>query len=113
MKVNIISKEQNPLLKRKEVSFSVDHAQNGGTPSRVAVCKQLASILKTKPEMVYVKNMKTKTGKMVAVGEANVYDSIEQGKLMEPKHIIARNALPEKPEEPQAREDATEKQEED
>lgn len=113
MKVNIISKKQNPLLKRKEVTFSVDHAQNGGTPSRVEVSKQLASLLQTKHELVYVKNMETKTGKMVAVGEANVYDSIEQGKLMEPKYVIARNALPEKSEEPQAPEDAKEEQEED
>jgi ribosomal protein S24E len=113
MKVNIISKKQNPLLKRKEVTFSVDHAQNGGTPSRVEVSKQLASLLQTKPELVYVKNMETKTGQMLAVGEANVYDSIEQGKLMEPKHVIARNALPEKPEEPQAPEEATEEQEEE
>ena len=113
MKVNIISKKQNPLLKRKEVTFSVDHAQNGGTPSRVEVSKQLASLLQTKPEMVYVKNMATKTGQMLAVGKANVYDSIEQGKLMEPKHVIARNALPEKPAEQQSPEEETEEQEED
>jgi small subunit ribosomal protein S24e len=113
MKVNIISKEQNPLLKRKEVTFSVDHTQNGGTPSRGEVSKQLASLLKTKPELVYVQNMQTKTGKMIAIGEANVYDSYEQGKLMEPKHVIARNSLPEKPEEQQASEEATDEQEED
>jgi len=45
---------------------------------------------------------------MVAIGEANAYDSIEQAKLMEPKHIIARNASPEKPEESQTPEEATE-----
>jgi small subunit ribosomal protein S24e len=113
MKVNIISKEQNPLLKRKEVTFSVDHAQNGGTPSRVEVGKQLASLLKTNPELVYVKSMETKTGKMFAIGEANVYDSIKQAKFVEPEHIIARNTLPEKPEESQAPEEATEEEEEE
>jgi len=113
MNVKIISKEHNPLLKRKEVTFSVEHAQNGGTPSRVEVRKQLASLLQTKLELVYVKNMETKTGTMVAIGEANVYDSIEQAKLMEPKHIIARNATPEKPEESQTPEEPTEKEEED
>jgi len=112
MNVNIISKKQNPLIKRKEVTFSVDHAQNGGTPTRVAVGNQLASLLKTKSELVYVKNLKTKRGTMVAVGEANVYDSIEQAKLMEPKHVIARNALPEKPEDSQAPEEATDEKEE-
>jgi ribosomal protein S24E len=113
MKVNIISKEQNPLLKRKEVTFSVDHVQNGGTPSRAEVSKQLASLMKTKPELIYVKNMETKTGQMVAVGEANVYDSIEQGKLVEPKHIISKNVLPAKPDEEKALEEVIEEKEEE
>ena len=111
MKLKIVSKEQNPLLKRKEVTFSVEHAQTGGTPTRVEVRKQLATLLKTKLELVYVKQVETKTGTMVAIGEANAYDSIEQAKLMEPKHIIARNATPEKPKEPQTPEEATEKEE--
>jgi ribosomal protein S24E len=115
MKVNIISKKQNLLLKRKEVTFSVDHAQTGGTPSRGEVSKQLASLLKTKPELVYVKNLETKTGTMVAVGEANVYDLTEQANLLEPKHIIARNVVQEKPEkqEPEAPEEATEEAKEE
>ncbi|MCW4016491.1 MAG: hypothetical protein NWF06_08990 [Candidatus Bathyarchaeota archaeon] len=112
MKVNIISKEQNTLMKRKEITFNVDHAQDGGTPSRVEVSRGLASLLKTKPELVFVKNMKTKTGTMISVGEANVYDSIDQAKLMEPKHVIARNVIPEKAEEPQAQEEAEEEKEE-
>ena len=112
MKLNIVSKEQNPLTKRKEVTFSIEHAQTGGTPNRVEVRKQLATLLKTKLELVYVKHLETKTGTMVAVGEANAYDSIEQAQLMEPKHIIARNASPEKPEEKQAPEEPTETEEE-
>ena len=110
MKLKIISKEQNPLMKRKEVTFSVEHAQTGGTPTRVEVRKQLATLLKTKLELVYLKRLETKTGTMVAVGEANAYDSIEQAKLMEPKHIIARNATPEKPEETQTPEKHEESQ---
>ena len=112
MKLKIVSKEQNPLMKRKEVTFSIEHTQTGGTPNRVQVRKQLATLLKTKLELVYVKQLETKTGTMVAVGEANAYDSIEQAQLMEPKHIIARNASPEKPEEKQAPEEPTETQEE-
>ena len=61
MRVNIIAKKQNLLLKRNEVTFSVEHAQNGGTPSRVEVSRQLASLLTTKLELVYVKNLETKT----------------------------------------------------
>ena len=98
MKVKIVSKEQNPLLKRKEVIFRIEHEKNGGTPTRGEVRKEIATLLKTDLELVYVKQMETKTGTMVAIGEANTYESIGQAKLNEPKHLIARNVTPEKPE---------------
>lgn len=99
MKVNIISKEQNQLMKRKEVKFSIDHSEKGGTPSRIEVSRQLASILNSKSELIFVKNLMTKTGTMTAVGEATIYETIEQAKIMEPKHVVARNKIPEKTEE--------------
>ncbi len=99
MKVKIVSKEYNPLLKRKEIIFEVEHADTRGTPPRFEVRKELASKLKTKLDLVYVRKVETKTGTMIAVGEANAYDSIEQAELLEPKHIVARNAPPEKAEE--------------
>jgi len=101
MKVKIISEEYNPLLKRKEVTFKVEHAETGGTPPRLEVRKELATLLKTDLELVYVKKIETKTGTMTALGEANAYDSIEQAKLVEPKHIVARNVPPKQPEEAQ------------
>jgi ribosomal protein S24E len=113
MKVNIISKENNPLLKRRELTFNIEHIQNGGTPTRTEVRRQIASLLKTKPELVYVKNIETKTGTMVATGEANVYDSIEESKLVEPKHIIARNKITEKSEESENKEKTKEESEEE
>jgi len=99
MKVRITSEEYNPLLKRKEVAFEIEHGETGGTPSRFEVRKELAVSLKIDPELVYVKRMKTKTGTMIAVGKANAYDSTEQAKLVEPEYIIARNMPPKKPEE--------------
>ena len=101
MKLKIVSKEKNPLMKRTEVTFRIEHDQTGGTPSRVEVRKEVAALLKTDLELVYVKQLETKTGIMVAVGEATAYESAEQAKLVEPKHIIARNAVPEKPEKPE------------
>jgi len=99
MKVKIASEEYNPLLKRREVAFEVEHTETRGTPPRFEVRKRLAALLKTDLELVYVKRVETKRGTMVAVGEANAYDSIEQAKLVEPKHIVARNMPPEKQEE--------------
>jgi small subunit ribosomal protein S24e len=109
MNVRITFEEYNPLLKRKEVAFEVEHKETGGTPSRLEVRKKLATLLKADLELVYVKKMKTKTGTMIAVGEANAYDSIEQAKLVEPKHIIARNTPPEKQEKPEEPEKPEEK----
>jgi len=110
MKVSITSKQQNNLIKRKEVSFSVDHSENGGTPARAEVCNQLASLLKAKRELVYITNMQTKRGTMTTVGEANVYDTVEQAKNLEPKHILTRNAVPEKTQEEKAPEEPQEEE---
>jgi small subunit ribosomal protein S24e len=112
MNVRITSEEYNPLLKRKEVAFEIEHKETGGTPSRFEVRKSLATLLKTDLELVYVKKMETKTGTMIAVGEANAYDSIEQAKFVEPKHIIARNTPSEKKEKPEEPEEPEEKKEE-
>ena len=73
----------------------VDHEETGGTPPRFEVRQRLASMLNVKLDLVYVKKILTKTGTMTAVGEANVYDSLEQAKFLEPEYIIARNMPPE------------------
>jgi small subunit ribosomal protein S24e len=99
MKIAIKSRKRNPLLKRREVVLEVDHKETGSTPPRLEVRKELATVLKSDLELVYVKRLETGTGTMIAVGEANVYDSVADAQLVEPKHIIARNVVPEKPEE--------------
>jgi len=105
MKTKITSQKQNPLLERTEISFEVEHREAGGTPSRLGVRKELASKLKRDVELVYVKRMETRTGTLTAVGEATAYDSVEQAKLVEPEHIVARNTTQKEPEkEKQAQE---------
>jgi small subunit ribosomal protein S24e len=99
MEVKILSEKENPLLKRREVHFRVEHSQTGNTPPRLEVRKALATALKRDADLVFVKKIETKTGTRTAVGLANVYDSVEQAKLIEPKYIIKRNVPPEKPKE--------------
>ena len=77
--------------------FKIDHSQEGQTSSRLELRKNLANMLETKIDLVFVEKVETKTGTMTAIGEANVYESPEQAKLIEPKHIITRNAPSEKP----------------
>jgi small subunit ribosomal protein S24e len=98
MEVKITEQRLNILLKRREVVFEVDHSQARGTPSRVEIRNKLADMLKTKPELVYVKRVKTKTGTMKATGEVNVYETIGQAKRVEQEYVIARNTPTEKKE---------------
>ena len=91
MEIKITQQQQNILLKRKEITFEIDHTQTKGTPSRIEIRNRLAEVLKTKPELVYVKLVETKTGTMKATGQANAYETVEQAKRVEPEYIIARN----------------------
>lgn len=99
MEIRILAENDNVLLKRKEVVFQVDHNQTGSTPPRLEVKNALAKILKKDANLVFIKKFETRTGTHTAIGVANVYDSIEQAKLIEPKYIIDRNIPPEKPKE--------------
>jgi len=99
MEIKIVAENENLLLKRREVTFQVEHDQTGGTPPRLEVKNALAKLLKKDANLVFIKKLETKTGTHVAVGLANVYDSIEQAKLIEPEYIIKRNMPPQKPKE--------------
>lgn len=99
MEVKILSENVNPLLKRREVVFQVDHDQTGSTPPRLEVKNAIARLLKIDANLVFIKKLETKTGTRKAVGLANVYDSIEHAKLIEPEYIVKRNMPPEKPKE--------------
>ncbi|MEM2459617.1 MAG: 30S ribosomal protein S24e [Candidatus Bathyarchaeia archaeon] len=94
MDVNIITETYNPLLKRKEVVFQIDHREVGSTPRRIEVKEALARILNRDPKLIFIRKIETKTGTRVSIGWANVYEDFEHAKLVEPDHIIKRN-LPE------------------
>jgi len=99
MEIKIMAAKENPLLKRKEVNFRVEHGPQGKTPPRLEVKKALAAELKISEELVFVEKMQTMTGTSTAVGVANAYETAEQAKLIEPAYIIKRNSPPEKPKE--------------
>ena len=98
MQVTITQQQHNPLLKRTEVTFTIDHKQTRGTPTRLEIRNALAEMLKTKPEVVYVKRIETKAGTMTATGEANAYDSVEHAQRIEAKYVIERHQPKEKKE---------------
>jgi small subunit ribosomal protein S24e len=96
MEVNIVSEKENPFLKRREIRFHVKHAA-GPTPPRLEIRKAVAEALKADLDLVFVKKFETRPGMQTAVGLANVYNSAEQARLIEPEYIIKRNIPPEKP----------------
>ncbi|MCW4018422.1 MAG: 30S ribosomal protein S24e [Candidatus Bathyarchaeota archaeon] len=98
MELQIVSKKENPLLKRNEVQFTVVHAQ-GKTPTRLDVKRSIASALQVSDKLVFVKQMHTMTGTNKTVGKANAYETEAQAKQIEPTYIIKRNTPPEKPKE--------------
>jgi len=98
MEVKIVSAKENPLLKRKEVQFRLEHGPSGKTPGRLDVKRALANELKVSEELVFVGRMRTLTGTGTAVGVANVYADLAKAKYVEPDYIVKRN-LPEKPKE--------------
>jgi len=99
MEVKIVSEKENPLLKRKEIRFRVEHDKTGSTPPRLEIRRAVAAALKANVDLVFVKKYETGTGTRTADGVANLYDSVEQAKLIEPAYIIKRNIPPEKPKE--------------
>jgi ribosomal protein S24E len=97
MQVKIDSTKNNPLLKRKEVGFTIVSGPKDKTPKRLDVKKGVAIEMQIGDEVVFIKRMHTKTGTSITVGDANVYQSVAQAKLVEPEYIRKRNSPPEKP----------------
>lgn len=99
MQIRIDSNKNNSLLKRREVTFTIVQGPKEKTSPRLEVKKALAVEMKTGVDVVFVKKMHTKTGTSITQGLANVYQTIEQAKRVEPEYIRKRNSPPEKPKE--------------
>ena len=98
MEIKITSQKDNPLLKRKEIQFNVEH-DPGSTPPRLEVRRAVATALKSNVDLLFIKSFETRTGTHSAAGHANLYESIEQARLIEPEYVVKRNVPPEKPKE--------------
>jgi ribosomal protein S24E len=99
MQVKIETTKDNPLLKRKEVEFTIVQGPKEKTPQRLEAKKAIAIELKVGDDVVFIKKMRTKTGTSITQGVANIYQSVGQAKIVEPNYIRKRNSPPEKPKE--------------
>ena len=98
MKVEIAEKVENPLLKRAEIKFRVDHS-GGPTPKRLDVRAQLASQLGVPEELVVIDKLASMYGRQMASGIARVYGSREGLEELEPKYLLTRGLPAEAKEE--------------
>ena len=93
MEVKILQQKENPLLKRKEIRFQVKH-DAVSTPPRLEIRRAVADALRAKIDLLFVKKCETGPGMHTAIGVANLYDTAEQAKLIEPEYIVKRNVPP-------------------
>jgi ribosomal protein S24E len=88
MKLDLTSTKINKVIGRKELSFKIIEAS---TPSRTDVRREIAVLMRTEPDNVYVRTLQTKSGTRVTTGIANVYNDAATALAVEPKYIITRN----------------------
>lgn len=100
MEVEILEKTENPILRRIEVKFRVDH-KGGPTPRRLDVRSQLASKLNVDEELVVIERIKSSHGRQLASGIARAYATREQLEALEPEHLLKRG-IPKEAEKPKS-----------
>ncbi|MDR0309173.1 MAG: 30S ribosomal protein S24e [Candidatus Methanoplasma sp.] len=92
MKIEITNQKENPLQKRKEVYFTIDHAGES-TPGRNAVAEDIAKKMKSKRDCVVVDNIESVYGIGKSKGYAKVYDSKESALSFENGYLLKRNGI--------------------
>lgn len=92
MKIDITNQKENPLQKRKEVYFTIDHAGES-TPGRNAVAEEIAKKMKSKRNCVVVDSIESVYGIGKSKGYAKVYDNKEAALSFERKHLLTRNGI--------------------
>ncbi len=90
MEITIVEDKKNPLLKRREIKFKINHDTE--TPKRNDVKTKLAAMLNAKQELVVIERMKSEFGKRETLGYVKIYASGEHLKRIERPHIVERNA---------------------
>jgi small subunit ribosomal protein S24e len=91
MEIDIVDEDENPMLHRTDVRFTVTHDE--ATPSRLSVRDSLAAQLNKDSTEVVVRKLDTKFGMRKTVGYAKVYESAEFAREVEQDHMLDRNKI--------------------
>ena len=92
MEITITERKENPVLKREELTFTIEH-EGENTPSREVIASKLAAIVNADKDRTILKKIRTQFGKHEAIGMANLYPTKEDAINIEPNHILKRNGL--------------------
>ena len=96
MDIQVKEVKANPLLKRREVAFTLN--PDKGAPDRVEVRDKIAALHNAKFELTFVRKLGSRFGKTEIVGTAMIYDDEASAKL-EPTYVKIRNIAKDKREE--------------
>ena len=101
MEIEFIEEKENKVFNRKEIKFYVDY-DGDATPKLLDIKSKLVALLNTKKDLIVVDNVQPHYGEPKAIGYAKVYDTVDDLKYIEAKHVIAKNEEPEEPAEEEA-----------
>lgn len=90
MEVKITGQGINELLKRKEVSFEVEH-KGAATPLKREVRSKLAALLAAKEELLIVDSYLSNVGAGTSSGMARLYSDEKMLASAESKPLIKKN----------------------
>ncbi len=89
MRIEVVSKNDNKLFDRVDVSFLVKEVS--ATPSRVEIRKKLAAVISAKDDCVIVDKLVTQYGSTDVRGVARVYSSNAELRKNEAGFLVKRN----------------------
>ncbi len=90
MKIKIEEKHENPLIKRQDIIFLVEH-RGTATPPRLDVRDKLAAQMNCQTDQLYVIKLQGLYGQSSTRGLAHLYASKEEALAREQAHIIKRH----------------------
>lgn len=96
MKMEITKKTENPLFKRTEIYFVVDHAGEA-TPSKGAVVEEIVRQFKAPKDAIVLDSIESVFGNGKSKGYVKVYESKDAALEFETEYILKRNGI-QKPE---------------
>lgn len=94
MKIKIEEKHENPLLKRQDITFLVEHTGTA-TPPRLDVRDKLAAQMNCQTDQLYVIKLQGLYGQSSTRGLAHLYASKEEALAQEQAHIVRRHSTEE------------------